>query len=399
MDFNSFLKDIKCSVSRSPSDLLPLLLTPNQDWSQILIATQAISKPRCGRPVKNGDLCFKCLDCCTPDKFDHIFCEKCFRKGDHSGHRIKYRNETYGYCDCGDENYIQKKAFCQDHQEKQLDLKGLKHNIPKKFRKKLKIILTRIFREVIDLIEGFNRLNEKEWKAEEQTFIETHRLLTFFIEFISWIVEDNFCFSIFFGDLLLKKLHLIKTEPPPPFFYHICSDLKKVTFSTESKSPCQCSLLDLFFRFNGYFNEEITEKIIALIFKLSPHIPLRNSVVSLLKNYINFLLRETFRSNLLMGNEPEPINPNEVYYNYSLFLKFSLFINSNVPIVTTFFQENSGILLEKLKGLCSNFGKYEESSNSTKQCLDKLFHFYLIRSRKFKERVYEIAYNTNFSQK
>ena len=135
----NFLPVINYDTLQSHEDLLPILLGSNQEWADILQITKSVANPRCGRPVKGGDICFKCLDCCTPNKFDHIFCEKCFRKGDHLGHMIRYRNDTYGYCDCGDENYIQKQNFCIDHQEKILDPKEMKKNIPKDFREKLKV--------------------------------------------------------------------------------------------------------------------------------------------------------------------------------------------------------------------------------------------------------------------
>ena len=374
----NLLPVINFDTLQSHEDLLPILLGSNQEWADILQITKSVANPRCGRPVKGGDICFKCLDCCTPNKFDHIFCEKCFRKGDHLGHMIRYRNDHYGYCDCGDENYIKKQNFCIDHQEKIIDPKEMKKNIPKDFREKLKVVLTKIVVKIIEMLEEDYL---KQIKKEE-----IQKLLTIFIDFVSWIVEDNFCFSTFFGDFLIKKIQKII---PSINFYHSCSDLRDVSFSytDKSKSPCKCSILELFFRFHGYLEDEIKEKIVALVYKLSSHAAFRNSVIFQFKNYVNFILKESINE-----HEEESL----VSYEISIFLKFSLFLNVNMPIVLTFFKENNEILLEKLKKLCQNLTNFENFSNETKLCLDKLFHFYLIRARKLQEKVYEIGMETNF---
>lgn len=368
----AFLNQIQTSPSQpNPCDCLLSLLPPSHDWTSILQITQTVPRTRCGRPVKKGDICFKCLDC-SPDKYDHIFCDRCFIKSEHSNHRIRYRNDTFGYCDCGDENYILKKAFCQDHQEKNLDLKELKGKIPKAFRKNLKVFLTKIFLEAIDIIEGADL---KKWKENLQEYKNVQKLLLFFCDFISWIIEDNICFLMFFGNYLKKKLR------NPKNLLHNCSNYDELSFYKE-KTPCECTLIELIFRFNFYFAEEIKEKILALIFKLSPSIAFTNSVLSNLKLYINFMIS----SDLIKHN-----------FYFSTFLKLYLFLNSKHQVVSAFFKENNEIILIKLQKLCN--GLTEFNSYAYKNALDNLFNYYISRIVRFKESIFEIGLSSDILKK
>ena len=384
------IERIQSSSLKSPQELINHLFPLEKSFTSMMQITKAVPKPRCGRPVKNNDLCFKCLDC-TPDKFDHIFCEKCFRKGDHTGHRIKYRNNTYGFCDCGDENYILKKCFCEDHQEKKFDFEVLKGKIPKEIRKKLKVFLKNLFVKAIEILEEFNRKNRKEdWNEKLYEYDASHRLMSFFMEFISWIIDDNFCFLIYFADFLLKKL-CKKTQ----FFYHKCSDYEELSFSSKKKF-CECDILSIIFRFNYLFSEDLNEKIVSLIFKLSPSQKLTISVINLLKTHANFIISLQKKSSIHSESDSEENFEHvssEIHYYYSKFLKFYLFLNSNSQVVTTFFTGNCEILLKKLRFFCEKLTV--GNSNKTKIALDKLFHFYFLRMVKFKESIYEIVEKTS----
>ena len=368
----------------APHLLIPYILPADIEWSSLLKETQKVAKPRCGRPVKGGDLCFKCLDC-TPNKFDHILCEKCFRKGNHKNHRIKYKNDTYGWCDCGDEGYILPKAFCEDHQQKTLDYKEIKAKIPKNFKENAKNLLSSIFFEALKKIEEFNKnSNNSHWDETLPEFITTHKLLTFFVEFILWIVEDNLCFLIFFSDFLRKKGKKFKTQTG---FYHKCADLEKLTYEDLAK-PCNCSIVELIFRFNYFLSEELKEKLVSMIFKLSPSSKLSNFTLLQMKNYINFIICPIEKRSPLIEINDSDEEKTDIHYYYSVFMKFYLYLNSNAEIVITFFKENNQILLRKFQQLLDILPG--SSTNKTKTAIDKLLHFYISRIMRFRGSVYEI---------
>ena len=107
------------------------------NWQTLIIESQNIQKPNCAKPIKEGELCFECMDCGV-QKENHVYCEECFRNSNHVNHRIKYRNMIWGYCDCGDENMISKTSFCASHLSEKIDEKALRKRIPKILRKKLR---------------------------------------------------------------------------------------------------------------------------------------------------------------------------------------------------------------------------------------------------------------------
>jgi hypothetical protein len=67
----------------------------------------------CAKPLKAGDVAWKCEDC-EKDK-TCIICQECFDKGDHKGHRVWLKTNVGGCCDCGDPDGWEEKGFCSDH--------------------------------------------------------------------------------------------------------------------------------------------------------------------------------------------------------------------------------------------------------------------------------------------
>ena len=381
------LEKIQSASIKYPQELIPHLFLSENYHSSLIQITNAFPKTFCGRYVKENELCFQCLDC-TLDKFDHILCEKCFRKVDHKGHRVSYLNNTSGFCDCGDQSQILQKSFCKDHQENNFDLKELKAKIPKEIGKKLKVFLTKVFAKAIEILEEFNSKNWKEhWNEILNEYVASHRLLSFFIEFISWIIDDNFCFLIYLVDFLLKKL-----KKKNLFFFHKCSDYEELSFSSE-KQPCECDILSIIFRFNHLFSEDLNEKIVSLIFKLSASQTLKISVLTLLKTHVNFLIYMEKKPMIVIENSIENENSWQIDYHYSKYLKFHLFL-MNWQNATFFFTGNCDDLLKKLRCVCEKL-TLKNNSNKTKTALDKLFYIYFFKIVKFKEGIYEIMKKTS----
>jgi hypothetical protein len=67
----------------------------------------------CAKPLKAGDVAWKCEDCEKDPTC--IICNDCFKKGDHTGHRVWLKTSVSGCCDCGDPDAWEEKGFCKDH--------------------------------------------------------------------------------------------------------------------------------------------------------------------------------------------------------------------------------------------------------------------------------------------
>ena len=67
----------------------------------------------CAKPLKAGDVAWKCEDCEKDPTC--IICQDCFHKSDHTGHRVWLKTNVGGCCDCGDPDAWDPKGFCSDH--------------------------------------------------------------------------------------------------------------------------------------------------------------------------------------------------------------------------------------------------------------------------------------------
>ena len=91
--------------------LLSLFFTKESDYTlPIKYLKENYRKEICSAAINQGELSFKCYDCGRENEF-HIYCESCFKNGEHEGHRMMYSCERGGCCDCGDSGAIDEVGF------------------------------------------------------------------------------------------------------------------------------------------------------------------------------------------------------------------------------------------------------------------------------------------------
>jgi hypothetical protein len=96
-------------------NLFNSLLYGNADHRKVVkqLASGFKSMGVCAKPLKAGDVAWKCEDCEKDPTC--IICQDCFDKGDHKGHRVWLKTNVGGCCDCGDPDGWDEKGFCSNH--------------------------------------------------------------------------------------------------------------------------------------------------------------------------------------------------------------------------------------------------------------------------------------------
>ena len=127
----------------------------------------SISKPNltcCGKEILEGEGGWKCEDC-ELDIYS-IYCNDCFIKEKHKGHKAYFNPSGLGFCDCGTKSVIKPEGFCDKHKGDYNNINDLmnfiKSSIPLKLLDSINIILNKIFSLFIDKIKDLSDINKKE---------------------------------------------------------------------------------------------------------------------------------------------------------------------------------------------------------------------------------------------
>ena len=131
---------------------------------------KSISTPNssiCGREIKKGDSGWICKDC---EIYDSLYCNECFIKEKHIGHKIFFTPDTYGFCDCGDNSILKPEGFCDKHKGDYDNMNDLmdfiKSSINEKYWNDINNIFNKIFILFIDKIKKLNNKNYEEENGE-----------------------------------------------------------------------------------------------------------------------------------------------------------------------------------------------------------------------------------------
>lgn len=357
--YNQLLEDTVMNQSQT-QDFLYNSLIKDLNWESVIEESKKTQKSTCGKPIKEGELCFQCMDCAIL-KENHLLCEECFCKVDHRNHRVKFKNSIWGYCDCGDEDAILNSAFCISHQSKIINEREIRKQIPKITRDKLNNSLNFLFlkclHEAEDEIKVLNTV-EKIFFVGEKVI----RQLNCLFSSISKMIDDSFRILIFLANFLIKPLNQKKIDNA---FFHECDLIDDLTFSTGGKKPCKCSILGIIFKFNQFLSEELRNQIVEVIFKLSPSTFLKEHIIFLMLRNINQIIE------LKLIKSQDPQNE-KVIFSVSQFTKLHLFYIINKDIAEKFVvsQEFNNVICKiKREYLIQDSPFHEEISRSIRNTI------------------------------
>ena len=198
----------------------------------------------CGKEVKLGDGSWECKDCelvtCT------LYCNDCFMKEKHIGHKFYFNPGDFGFCDCGKSSDLKPEGFCDKHKGDYDNMKDLMNFIKSSIDEKLLGDINDIFNKIILLfidkiksLEEVKNLEEKENNDEE------------LYEMIDYL--ESFCDKLYKNNLSLLYFFTLKfTENFPYETNHKCfsydEDKNLITFikkDREQKHTCICPFLQV----------------------------------------------------------------------------------------------------------------------------------------------------------
>ena len=217
---------------------------------------KSISTPNtttCGKEIKEGEGGWKC-ETCELDSYS-IYCNECFIKEKHLGHKISFSPGSFGFCDCGVNTVLKPEGFCNKHKGDYTNIKELmnfiKSSIDEKLFDNINNIFNKIFLLLIDKIKKIIIKEEVEEEEDDDDDDEEDK-------------NENEIFKIFdyletFGDKLYKNnlslfyLFTLKfTENFPYETNHKCFNYDEnknlVTFikkDKEKKHICICPFMQV----------------------------------------------------------------------------------------------------------------------------------------------------------
>lgn len=123
-------------------------------------------------------------------------------------------------------------------------------------------------------------IKEKTIKNEKEKLRELYK--AFFVFFTN-LCTDNLCLSFLIFHFLMKKGIWEQ-------FYHQCDDMEKVSLC-DGKKNCNCSSLELIFRFNSMLEDSIQDSLENFFFNLFVNLEFRKKqLVVVYSRMINFIL-------------------------------------------------------------------------------------------------------------
>lgn len=341
-------------ISPSPSLLPTLLSTILPSYPEfenlLLYLKSTYRKEICSASISQGDLSFKCYDCGRNNEF-HIFCENCFKKGEHKGHRYIGSCERGGCCDCGDSGAVDPVGFCQEHRGYQGIDTGVNLKVPQEIKKQLESFFKW---SLVVIITDLEDIQDKEKNKKANMFLRE------FFEFWQKITKDNICMVFLVSDLLMKTVN--DDESEEVLFKHDCNDFQQSFSFKKGLTRCKCSFLDLIFRFNLKINEFMQEFLESFLFNLFSNFQFKKFLVKSYSRMSLFLMGiEKVPCSIEIGAlEEEKDDIKETNY------KFSLTPSSKLrSLFTQFFSE------ELMEAFLEE-GFLEKSLSVIKELLDSI---------------------------
>ena len=263
-------KQSTIQVNMKYLETLNTLLYGSENYRPMVqhLAQQISSMGVCAKPLKAGDVAWKCEDCEKDSTC--IICQDCFHKSDHTGHRVWLKTNVGGCCDCGDPDAWEEKGFCSDH-------KGFGASIDSMLK-----ILPNQIKESAPHCFGFLANHIKEILLKIQSDAEGKSVLVAemanIITFLSQKVKE-LPSNIYFISKALPLIFVADHKKPTG---HTCNyryfiddsereQWKQATsaYTTEQLAEqCTCSALDLIFQTGSKLSKACQKELYNFVFSL-----------------------------------------------------------------------------------------------------------------------------------
>ena len=274
----------------------------------------------CGKEILKGEGGWTCEDCGLV--FDAIYCNDCFIKEKHKGHKAYCEPNSYGFCDCGNKSSIKPEGFCNKHKGNYDNINDLmnfiKSSIPEVFLDSLNIILKNIFSLFIDKIKDLSDL----YKKEDDELYEMFNCLESFCEKLS---KTNL--SLFYF-VTLKFTENFPYETNHKCFYYdenknIISFIKR---DINNKHKCICPFMQvMIYALNRRINKQNSSKFFNLFLQTY-----KNKIMTslcFLNCFSELFSKENLKDFIYMGYQLV----NEIGY--------LVYQEQNIPFLQSFFEE------------------------------------------------------------
>ena len=256
----------------------------------------------CGRGINKNDLYFRCLDCdINPHPNMHsLLCTQCFENSNHQGHQLLIVKNTVdgtGTCDCGDADAFRAQGFCQDHQQKAVNIDEIYKNFPSDVLSQYTSTLKKGIYVALSLFE----IRSKATSETVKTFIWdlasaiTDHLFRFWLESF---FEINKAFLPIFWTTLKTGF-----DAPCNLLWHDCQDLTSPgsNLKQEPKS-CTCSLLESLLKISNIVPKDQQDMLEAILVECIKDLDFREYLALKFMKYLQFMFNEDFT---LMATEEE----------------------------------------------------------------------------------------------
>ena len=124
----------------------------------------------CGKEIIKGEGGWKCEDCELYN--NSIYCNECFKKEKHIGHKTSFDPVANGFCDCGVKSILKPEGFCDKHKGDFNNTKDLMNFIESSIKKTILDLINDIYNKIfllfIDKIKAISDNNEDEEDEDEE---------------------------------------------------------------------------------------------------------------------------------------------------------------------------------------------------------------------------------------
>lgn len=269
--FSSFLQEVNLQIFGEPS------LKQQEILFSSLDQCKNSTKTPCNKRISPDELAFECYECAL-DLECHLICHDCFMKISHQGHKYRYSTNKAGLCDCGNPFAI--KSHCGDHESSILSNTLIKEFIPMK-------ILTNLKEFFFKNLFNFFQICEKYDKRKEEIQKPT-KPFVFLLRYLKSLLQKKSPAM----DLLIIEILTTKLTDLDYQMHHICQNLTLLQYE-EKEHKCECSFLELYFRFNLTYKDDKFWKKLREIFEFLLKYPIFRKelalVYSKMWNFIVFL--------------------------------------------------------------------------------------------------------------